>query len=120
MHLLFWRLKHRTTRDTNPAQRTATLEVAATTRVRDAMMSASVVGKALRASQNVTLRVSRIAVRTLSDKSSTPANLPGLSPEQIRKIGDTDTSLRTRHIQIEGDMSADERDVARVRLTQLL
>ena len=78
------------------------------------MISAFVIGKALQRSQNVKLQATKFALRTLSDRSSTPANLPGLSPEQIRKIGDTDTTLRTRHIQIEGDMSADERDIARV------
>ena len=78
------------------------------------MMSASIIAKAFRGGQNLRSQASKFAIRTLSDKSSTPANLPGLSPEQIRKIGDTDTTLRTRHIQIEGDMSADERDVARV------
>ena len=47
--------------------------------------------------------------RTLSDL------LPGLSADQIRRIGETDTYLRGRHLLIEGEMTAAERDVARVR-----
>ena len=40
--------------------------------------------------------------------------LPGLSQEQIRKIGEVDTKLRTRHMQIEADLTPAERDHARV------
>jgi hypothetical protein len=52
-------------------------------------------------------------MRFMSDKPMTP-KLPGLSDDQIEKIYMTDTSLRSRHIQIEGDMTDEERDVARV------
>lgn len=45
--------------------------------------------------------------------TSTNANLPNLTPEQIAKIENTDQYLRTRHMEIEGNMSATERDVAR-------
>jgi hypothetical protein len=40
--------------------------------------------------------------------------LPGLSQEQIRKIGEVDTILRTRHMQIEAELTPAERDHARV------
>ena len=43
-------------------------------------------------------------------------DLPGLSREQITKIGDTDHLLRTRHMQIEAELSPEERDHARVRV----
>ena len=41
-------------------------------------------------------------------------DLPGLSRDQIKKIGDTDHLLRTRHMQIEAELSPEERDHARV------
>lgn len=53
------------------------------------------------------------ALRFLSDKPL-PPKLPGLSDDQIEKIFVADTGLRNRHILIEGDMSDEERDVARV------
>lgn len=43
-------------------------------------------------------------------------NLPGLSPEQIRKIGETDTALRSQHLKIEAAMDDEEKDVARVMI----
>ena len=52
-------------------------------------------------------------MRFLSDKPL-PPKLPGLSDDQIEKIFVADTGLRNRHILIEGDMSDEERDVARV------
>jgi hypothetical protein len=55
------------------------------------------------------------AVRFLSDKPL-PPKLPGLSDDQIEKIFVADTGLRNRHILIEGDMTDEERDVARVNL----
>ena len=42
-----------------------------------------------------------------------PPLMPGLSPEQIQKIGETDQRLRQRHEVIEGNMSASERDEVR-------
>lgn len=39
--------------------------------------------------------------------------LPGLSPEQIDKIAESDKYYRTRHINIEGDLSPEERDMVR-------
>jgi hypothetical protein len=55
------------------------------------------------------------SVRFLSDKPL-PPKLPGLSDDQIEKIYVADTGLRNRHILIEGDMTDEERDVARVNL----
>ena len=81
------------------------------------MLSASVMGTAVRSARNTNITAVKIVIRCLSStdtgKREAP-NLPGLSPEQIRRIGETDTSLRTRHIQIEGVMSDEERDIARV------
>jgi hypothetical protein len=97
--------------------------------------------KAMKAGQRVSLkpRSGTILLRFLSDSStevpyaatpyemgygeSTPnstkgtigrPNLPGLSDDQIRKIGEMDTANRENHIKIEGDMTFEERDVARV------
>ena len=47
-----------------------------------------------------------------TEEGNTPV-LPGLSTDQIRKIGVMDTLLRTKHMQIEADLSPDERDHAR-------
>lgn len=58
-----------------------------------------------------------ILLALFSTSSVTPSTeaplLPGLSPEQIRKIGENDKMLRDRHLVIEGNMPANERDVAR-------
>lgn len=42
-----------------------------------------------------------------------PPNLPGLSAEQIRKIGETDKRLRESHIAIESTLSKEERNIVR-------
>jgi hypothetical protein len=67
-------------------------------------------------SRSMKIKVISTTMRFLSDKPLTP-NLPGLSDDQIQKIYVTDTSLRSRHIQIEGDMTDEERDIARVSET---
>lgn len=59
-----------------------------------------------------------IPARPLSSSSSesskgTSPLMPGLSPEQIRKIGETDHALRSRHELIEGNLSDKERDEVR-------
>ena len=70
-------------------------------------------------SRTMKVNVISTSMRFMSDKPMTP-KLPGLSDDQIEKIYVTDTSLRSRHIQIEGDMSDEERDVARVSFSLLL
>lgn len=54
-----------------------------------------------------------VRIRLFSD--STSALLPGLNPEQIRKIGEADLFYRTKHIQLENDLSSEERDIVRRR-----
>ena len=44
--------------------------------------------------------------------SSSPV-LPGLSPEQLYKIEKTDFELRTRHLEIEGNLNPVDKDIAR-------
>ena len=78
----------------------------------------SLLSKTPRVARSLKACLARVVVRnssTETGKAQAP-NLPGLSMDQIRKIGETDTSLRTRHIQIEGEMSDEERDTARVSL----
>jgi len=40
-------------------------------------------------------------------------NLPGLNPQQLAKIRESDTFLRNKHFKIESEMEAKERDIAR-------
>ena len=42
-----------------------------------------------------------------------PSNLPGLSSEQLEKIEKSDSYLRSRHLQIEGNLNNVDRDIAR-------
>lgn len=52
------------------------------------------------------------ATRPYVQFSTTP-NLPGLTPEQIQKIGDKDISLRSSHLKLENNLSEAEKDAAR-------
>ena len=57
---------------------------------------------------------SRNVVFPLRKLSSTATPLlPNLSHEQITKIETTDKYLRTKHLEIEGNLSPSERDIAR-------
>jgi len=44
---------------------------------------------------------------------SPPPHLPGLSGDQIKKIGVSDKYLRDSHLKIECDLSSEERDIVR-------
>lgn len=81
------------------------------------MLSKTMIGKVVRVAGIVNVNAGKAVLIRFSStdtgKKEAPM-LPGLSMDQIRKIGETDTSLRTRHIQIEGEMSDEERDIARV------
>ena len=60
------------------------------------------------------LHVGTANVQQQKQSSGETPVLPGLSQEQIRKIGEMDNTLRTRHMQIEADLTPSERDHARV------
>jgi hypothetical protein len=93
------------------------------------MLARNIAAKMTRSSGGCVKCVGKIVSRSMSDTMApsdygkgssvdqgtgeTP-NLPGLSPDQIRKIGETDTALRSQHLKIEGTMDAEEKDVARV------
>ena len=50
--------------------------------------------------------------KALTSNLSTSPVLPGLSLEQLNKIEKTDLELRTRHLQIEGNLDPVEKDIA--------
>ena len=62
-------------------------------------------------------RIFNLSIKCLSQQAGNvePSLLPGLSPDQIRKIGEMDNKLRNRHIKIAPDVkqTAEEYDLVR-------
>ena len=62
-------------------------------------------------------RICRVSIKCLSQRPGDvePSLLPGLTPDQIRKIGDMDHKLRNRHVVIAPDVeqTPEEYDIVR-------
>lgn len=72
----------------------------------------------LKSVQVINRRLSRLSSKCFSQQipgNVEPSLLPGLSPEQIRKIGDMDHKLRNRHVVIAPDVeqTPEEYDIVR-------
>ena len=62
-------------------------------------------------------RVCKLSIKCFSQQAGNvePTLLPGLSPDQIRKIGEMDNKLRNRHVKIAPDIkqTPEEYDIVR-------
>ncbi len=62
--------------------------------------------------KSIVMKFGRVSSARYNMFSSNTSNLPGLSLDQLERIQINDNTLRTRHLKIEGNMSATEKDIA--------